>query len=50
MTETIGKFCINRSDKYEIDQAISENIDSISTKMEKIRKTRQELIEAGAMY
>ena len=48
MTDTIGKFCINRSDKSEIDLAISENIDNLGTKMEKMRKSRQELIESGA--
>jgi hypothetical protein len=49
MSDTIGKCeCINHSDKFEIDQVISDDIDELNVRLTRTRNTRQEIIEFGA--
>lgn len=49
MTDTIGKCeCINVSDKSEIEQVITDDIDALDLRIDKKRRTRKELIEFGA--
>lgn len=49
MTDTIGKCeCINRSDKLEIDQVITEQIDEQDDKLSNIKRAYKGLIGLGA--
>jgi hypothetical protein len=40
--------CINSSDKYEIDQIVTEDIDEIDNRLAKIRNIHKDLTEFGA--
>lgn len=49
MSDTIGRCeCINRSDKFEIEKVITEDIDELDDRLIKVRNTHKELIELGA--
>lgn len=49
MSDTIGKCeCINYSDKSEIDQVISDDIDELNVRITRANFNRKEITEFGA--